>query len=54
MKSNIISLIVTFGGLGNIKYFPGTVGSLAGLFWEYLLFIHSTIVYLLLVFLFSP
>ena len=32
MKSNIISLIVTFGGLGNIKYFPGTIGSLAGLF----------------------
>ena len=32
MKNKIISLIVTFGGLGNIRHFPGTVGSLAGLF----------------------
>lgn len=32
MKSKIISLIVTFGGLGNVRHFPGTVGSLAGLF----------------------
>lgn len=31
MKGNIISFIVTFGGLGKVKYFPGTVGSLAGL-----------------------
>ena len=32
MKNKIISLIVTFGGLGNVRHFPGTVGSLAGLF----------------------
>lgn len=32
MKNKIISLIVTFGGLGNVRYFPGTLGSLAGLF----------------------
>ena len=32
MKNKIISLIVTFGGFGNVRHFPGTVGSLAGLF----------------------
>ena len=32
MKNKIISLIVTFGGIGNVRYFPGTLGSLAGLF----------------------
>ena len=32
MKNKIISLVVTFGGLGNVRHFPGTVGSLAGLF----------------------
>lgn len=31
MKSKIISIIVTFGGIGNLRYFPGTCGSLAAL-----------------------
>jgi phosphatidylglycerophosphatase A len=31
MKDNIISFIVTCGGAGRIKYFPGTFGSFIGL-----------------------
>ena len=30
-KNNLISLFVTFGFLGKVKYFPGTIGSFGGL-----------------------
>ena len=30
-KNKLISLFVTFGFLGKVKYFPGTIGSFGGL-----------------------
>ena len=31
MKNSFITLLVTFGYIGKVKYFPGTIGSFAGL-----------------------
>ena len=31
MKNSLITFLVTFGYIGNVKYFPGTFGSFAGL-----------------------
>ena len=31
MKNSLITFLVTFGYIGKIKYFPGTLGSFAGL-----------------------
>ena len=31
MKNSLITFLVTFGYIGKIKYFPGTIGSFAGL-----------------------
>ena len=31
MRNSLITFLVTFGYIGNVKYFPGTFGSFAGL-----------------------
>ena len=31
MKNSFITLLVTFGCIGKVRYFPGTIGSFAGL-----------------------